>query len=42
VRWARVTGGAGAGLRVTADPVANISVHRWTVADLDAAQAWAA
>ncbi|HEY4701208.1 MAG TPA: beta-galactosidase small subunit, partial [Streptosporangiaceae bacterium] len=38
VRWAQVTDDAGAGLRVTADPVANISVHRWTAGDLDAAR----
>ncbi|HEY2278717.1 MAG TPA: glycoside hydrolase family 2 TIM barrel-domain containing protein [Streptosporangiaceae bacterium] len=38
VRWAQLTDGAGAGLRVTADPVASISVHRWTAADLDAAR----
>jgi beta-galactosidase len=38
VRWAQVTDGTGAGLRVTADPVAGLSVHHWTAADLDAAR----
>jgi beta-galactosidase len=38
VRWAQVTDDAGAGLRLTADPVAHISLHRWTAGDLDAAR----
>jgi beta-galactosidase len=38
VRWAEITDDAGAGLRVTGDPVIDITVRRWTTEDLDAAR----
>ncbi len=37
VRWAEITDGAGAGLRVTGDPVVDVTVRRWSTEDLDAA-----
>jgi beta-galactosidase len=38
VRWARITDGAGAGLRIGGEPTVNLSVRRWTAEDLDAAR----
>lgn len=38
VRWAEITDGAGTGLRVSGDPLVNLSVRRWTPEDLDAAR----
>jgi len=38
VRWMRLTDGAGAGLSIAGDPVADITARRWTSEDLDAAR----
>jgi beta-galactosidase len=38
VRWARLTGPDGSGLRVDGHPAVELSVRRWTSADLDAAR----
>jgi beta-galactosidase len=37
VRWARLTDGAGAGIRFEGDPVFGFTARRWTSEDLDAA-----
>jgi beta-galactosidase len=38
VRWAEITDEAGAGLRVTGDPLVDLTVRRWTSEDLDTAR----
>jgi beta-galactosidase len=38
VRWAELTDEAGSGLRISGDPLLNLSVRRWTAEDLDAAR----
>ena len=38
VRWARITGADGTGVRLDGDPTFELTVRRWTTEDLDAAR----